>query len=148
MLRKWAVVGMVLSGLMAGVVGAGADETKIEGDLKSMQGAWIAPSGDGGEVLYTFKGKTLVVTAPTRTYEMTVTLNPMAKPEKSIDLKIDKAPEDAMGKQALGIYKLEGEEKLVICFRVAEGRPEKFEMQGFEQFVVELKRKKAEKAPG
>src|SRR3982751_2205883 len=74
------------------------DAGKTTGDLKKLQGTWTAPSGDGGESVYTFKDNKPTGKAPTRTYQRTVTLDESAKPHKTIDLKIDEAPEDAKGK--------------------------------------------------
>ena len=73
---------------------------------------------------------------------MTITLNPEAKPEKSIDLKIDEGPADAKGQTSLGIYKFDGDDKLVICFAPTGARPQKFEQSGDERFIIELTRKK------
>jgi len=117
-----------------------------EADLKKLEGTWTVPSGGGGDVVYTFKGKSLKVVAPTRTYEMTVTLDPKAKPDKTIDLKIDEAPDDAKGKTSKGIYKFDGDDTFVLCFRPEGERPTKYEQVGFEQILTELKRKKTDKA--
>ena len=55
--------------------GATIDD-KVEGDLKKIQGKWSAPSGnDDAKVKYTIDGKKLKVVAPSRTYEMTLTLD-------------------------------------------------------------------------
>jgi uncharacterized protein (TIGR03067 family) len=134
-------VGWALGLLLLAGAELRAQEVKIEGDLKTMQGEWAGASQGGGEVLYTIKANKLQVKAPTREYTMTMTLDPKAKPEKALGLKIDQGPDDAKGMAVQAIYKLEGEDKLVICFRL-QGRPEKFEEQGFEQFVLDLKRKK------
>jgi uncharacterized protein (TIGR03067 family) len=120
---------------------AWSGDAKVEGDLKKIQGKWTAEAGNGGKTTYTFDGSKLKVEAPTRTYEMTITIDEKAKPEPSIDFKIDEAPEDAKGKTCKGIYKFNGE-KFVFCFRAMGERPEKFEMIGFEQIVVTLSKEK------
>ncbi|MDX2038285.1 MAG: TIGR03067 domain-containing protein [Isosphaeraceae bacterium] len=117
-----------------------ADDKKAEGDLAKMAGAW-QPEGEGGAATYTFKGDKLTVEGANRTYQITVTLDEKAKPEKTIDMKIDEAPEDAKGQTSRGIYKFDGE-KLIICFRAMGERPEKYEMIGFEQIVLTLNKKK------
>jgi uncharacterized protein (TIGR03067 family) len=128
--------------LVAGAGVRGTDEKdKSGGDLKKVEGKWEAPAGDGGKVFYTFKGNKLKIEAPTRTYEMTITLDASAKPEKAIDFKIDDAPADAKGRESKGIYKFEGE-KLILCFRPEGDRPTKYEQSGYEQVVVELSRVK------
>jgi uncharacterized protein (TIGR03067 family) len=131
-----ALVGLVLAGAPLR-----ADDEKIEGDLKKVQGEWSGRIMQS-EALYTFKGKKLTVKGAARTYEMTVTLNAEAKPEKSIDLKIDEGPADAKGQTSPGIYKFDGDDKLVICFAPTGARPQKFEQKGDEQFVIEMTRKK------
>jgi uncharacterized protein (TIGR03067 family) len=134
-------LGLALAGLLVATAALGGAEDKSAADVKKLEGKWTAPSGDGGTVSYTFKGKTLKIEAPTRTYDITISIDPAAKPEKTIDLKIDEAPEDAKGKTSKGIYKFDGE-KVVLCFRPEGERPTKFEQVGFEQILVELTRVK------
>lgn len=128
-------------GLGASTAPAADDAPKASADLKKLQGEWTAPSAGGGEVVYTFKDNKLTVKAPTRTYQMTVTLDASAKPHKTIDFKIDEGPEDAKGKTSKAIYKLDGDDKAVLCLRPEGERPDKFEQVGEEQFVINLKRK-------
>jgi uncharacterized protein (TIGR03067 family) len=136
-------VGMAMALLvLAGAGLRGEDEKKLEGDLKKVQGKWTADSGSGDKVTYTFKEKTLKVDAPSRKYTMTVTLDEKAKPEKTIDFKIDEGPEDAKGQTSKGIYKFDGDDKLTICFAPMGERPDKFEMVGYEKIIIELKRDK------
>jgi uncharacterized protein (TIGR03067 family) len=111
-------------------------------DLKKMEGKWTAPSASGGKSTYTFKGKTLKIDTPSRTYDITITVDATAKRDKTIDFKIDDAPEDAKGKTSKGIYKFDGDDKLILCFRGEGDRPTKFEQSGFEQILVELSRLK------
>ena len=73
---------------------------------------------------------------------MTVTLDAKAKPEKSIDFKIDEGPDDAKGKTCKGIYKFGGDDKFTFCFRPEGDRPDKYEQVGYEQILTELKRVK------
>ena len=124
-----------------------AKDAKAPTDLKKLQGEWTTPSASGGgEVVYTFKDDKLTMKAPTREYKMTVKLDEAAKPHKTIDFKIDDGPDEAKGQTSKGIYKFDGDDKFVFCMTPAAGRPEKFEQVGFEQFLMELKRKaKAEK---
>jgi uncharacterized protein (TIGR03067 family) len=137
-------MGLVLAAALAGVADARGDDDAIQGDLKVLPGTWTAPAFSGGEVVYTFKGKILTIEAPSRSYTMTVTLDPAARPEKTIDFRIDEGPKDAKGKTSKGIYKLDGEDKFTFCMRPQGERPTEYKQEGFEQFVYELKRKKAE----
>ena len=136
--RTWSSLA-VAALLVIGVSVRGAED-KDGGDLKELEGKWTAPSGDGGKVTYIFKGKKLKLEAPSRGYEMTVTLDASAKPEKSIDFKIDEGPDDAKGKTCKGIYKFDGKDKFIFCFRPEGDRPDKYEQVGYEQIVTELTR--------
>jgi uncharacterized protein (TIGR03067 family) len=139
-----AGTGLMVAALMAACLSAVAAEDKAKdgGDLKKLEGKWTAASGDGGKVTYTFKGNKVKVEAPSRDYEMTVTLDATAKPEKAIDFKIDEGPDDAKGKTCKGIYKFDGDDKFTFCFRPEGDRPDKYEQIGYEQIVTELKRAK------
>lgn len=139
--RAW--MGLGLAGFFAAGRFASAAEAKDGGDLKKLEGKWAAASGVPGEkVVYTFHGDKVKVEAPSRSYEMTVVLDASAKPERSIDLKIDEGPDDAKGKTCKGIYKFDGDDRFIFCFRAVGERPEKYEQIGFEQIVTELKREK------
>jgi uncharacterized protein (TIGR03067 family) len=128
--------------LAVAATGMTARADDVDSELKKFEGEWIVPSASGGEDVYKFKDKILNIEAPTRKYTMTVTLDPKAKPDKTIDFKIDEGPDDAKGKTSLGIYKFEGDETLVISFRGEGERPKTYEQVGFEQILVKLKRKK------
>lgn len=122
-----------------------AEDAKGSADLKKLEGTWTTPSQGGGDVVYTFKDDKLTLKAPTREYKMTVKLDDAAKPNKTIDLRVDQGPEDAKGKTSKGIYKFDGDDKFVFCFTPEGERPTKFEQVGFEQFLTELKRKAEKK---
>jgi len=143
MIFRSRTMNCLLAGFLAVCTVGRGDDVPIEGDLKSIEGEWTVPSGAGGEVLYTFKGKTLSIETPNRAYKMTIKLDPKAKPEKSIDFHIDEGPDDAKGKDSKGIYQLEGEDSLTLCFSGEGDRPTKFEQIGFEQILTKLKRKKS-----
>jgi uncharacterized protein (TIGR03067 family) len=137
---RHAGIGLAVAAVL--VVGASlrGAEDKDGGDLKKLEGKWTAASGDGGKVTYTFKGKKVKIEAPSREYEMTVTLDATAKPEKTIDFKIDEGPDDAKGKTCKGIYKFGGNDKFIFCFRPEGDRPDKYEQNGYEQILTELTR--------
>jgi uncharacterized protein (TIGR03067 family) len=142
MKTRWVAIGLAVSvGLSVGVAAFAADE-KDGGDLKKLEGKWTTPSGQGGQVTYSFKGDKLKIETPSRTYEMTVKLDATAKPDKTIDFKIDEGPDDAKGKTSKGIYKWDGDDKFIFCFRPEGDRPDKYEQNGYEQIVTELKRAK------
>ena len=114
-----------------------ADEPKVEGDLAKLQGKWSAPAQEGGKVSYTIRGDKLKVVAPTRTYEMTLKLDPAARPEKTIDFRIDEAPDDAKGQTSKGIYKFVGD-KFAFCFAPMGDRPTEFKREGYEKILTTL----------
>jgi uncharacterized protein (TIGR03067 family) len=138
--KCWISLAVALTLGTVAIVRAGADASGD--DLKKLEGKWTAPAGDGGKTTYAFKGKSLKIDAPSRSYEMTITLDATAKPEKTIDFKIDEGPDDAKGKTSKGIYKFDGNDKFIFCFRGEGDRPTKYEMVGFEQILIELTRAK------
>ena len=122
---------LLLAGLAtAAFIGASADDP-LDGDLKTIQGEWTVPSGSGGDVTYTFKGKSLAIESPSRSYKMTIKLDPKAKPQKAIDFHIDDGPDDAKGKDSIGIYKIEDDGNLTICFRAEGDRPNRIRADRF-----------------
>jgi len=144
MTLKLGGMGLILAGLLATVTALRADDAAVEKDLRTLEGEWTVKSGEGGDVSYKFKGDKLEVTAPSRSYKMTVKVDPAAKPEKTIDFHIDEGPDDAKGKTSKGIYKLEDDNNtFVFCFRAEGDRPDKYEQIGFEQILSKLKRKKS-----
>jgi uncharacterized protein (TIGR03067 family) len=144
MLLKLTAMGLVLAGMLVTATATRADDAAIAKDLKALEGEWTVKSQGEGEVLYKFKGNKLDITAPNRSYKMTVKIDPTAKPEKTIDFQIDDGPDDAKGKTSKGIYKLEDDNNtFVFCFRGEGDRPDKYEQIGFEQILSKLKRKKS-----
>jgi uncharacterized protein (TIGR03067 family) len=126
---------------MAMFVSVRGEDSAVDDELKKLDGEWSVPSLAGGDVVYRFKGKKLEIEAPNRSYKMTITVDPKAKPDKTIDFKIDEAPDDAKGKTSKGIYKIESDDTLVLCFTGEGDRPTKYEQVGFEQILTKLKRK-------
>jgi uncharacterized protein (TIGR03067 family) len=142
MMTRRAGIVLAIGAWLSVCLGTVAAEEKDGGDLKKLEGKWTTDSGQGGKVTYSFKGNKLKIETPSRNYEMTVTLDANAKPDKTIDFKIDEAPDDAKGKTSKGIYKFEGNDKFIFCFRPEGDRPNKYEQIGYEQIVSELKRVK------
>ena len=122
-------------------LGLRADEPKIEGDLKMLQGDWTSKD-DQGESTWTFKGDKLHLKTPDREYKITITIDEKAKPDKTMDFAVAADSPNAKDFKALGIYKLDGEKKASICFG-AEGdnRPSAFETDFGKTFSFDLTRK-------
>lgn len=139
---KLGGMGLALARLLASATAPRADA--VDKDLKALEGEWIIKNEAGAEISCKFKGDKLEVTAPSRSYKMTVKIDPAAKPEKTVDFHIDKRLEDAKGKTSKGIYKLEDDNNtFVFCMRPEGDRPDKYEQIGYEQIVSKLKRKKS-----
>jgi uncharacterized protein (TIGR03067 family) len=143
MSSKLGAILVVLGGLFTGATAVRADDAAVEKELKKLAGEWTIKNDSGAEISYTFKGDKLEVKAPTRSYKMTVMLDPAAKPEKTIDFRIDEGPDDAKGKTSEGIYKFEDDNTFTFCMRPEGDRPDKYEQIGFEQILSKLKRKKS-----
>jgi uncharacterized protein (TIGR03067 family) len=143
MFFKMGGMTLVLAGLFGVGVLVRADDDATKSDLKKLEGEWTTKAGNGDEVTYKFKGDKLELDAPSRSYTMTVKLDAAARPDKTIDFHIDEGPEDAKGKTSKGIYKFEGDDTFVFCFRPEGERPDKYEQVGYEQIVTTLKRKKS-----
>src|SRR5258708_1873989 len=71
---------LALSTLLATAASARGEDAAIEAEFKKLDGEWTAPAMAGGDVVYRFKGKKLEIDAPSRSYKMTITLGPKAKP--------------------------------------------------------------------
>jgi uncharacterized protein (TIGR03067 family) len=136
-------IGLMLAGVLMASSTVRADEAAVEKDLKKLEGEWTIKNENGGEVTYKFKGDKLEVEAPSRSYKMTVKIDPTAKPERTLDFHIDEGPDDAKGKTSKAIYKFDGDDTLIFCMRPEGERPAKYEQVGYEQIVSTPKRKKS-----
>jgi uncharacterized protein (TIGR03067 family) len=142
------VVGLSLAlGVLPGSSARGDDdkgkETKVEGDLKKIQGEWVSKDEQGAESTWMFKDDHLTIKAPGRGYEITITLNSKAEPEKHMDFTVlDNSP-NAKGTKAPGIYKLTADGKLLVCFGSPGGdsRPKEYKTDFTSSFSFELKKK-------
>jgi uncharacterized protein (TIGR03067 family) len=132
--------GLVLAALLAPAMGNLAADPPPDGDLGRMQGTWATNSFGGTRSTFTFRGNKLEVKAEGVEYIISVMLDERAKPEKTIDMKTEESTTGgAVGKTSPGIYKFDGDDRLVICFRATGERPMSYETRGFEQWRLELK---------
>ena len=128
------------------IVAAGAplksDEAQVSGDLKRMQGTWIFKAGDN-EVPWTFEGDRMRTRFHEDDYVTRVTVNDKASPHPTIDFEILEGAEDAKGKVAKGIYKLEGD-MLTVCVALPDidSRPNEFKGLQNETMLFALSRQK------
>jgi uncharacterized protein (TIGR03067 family) len=131
---------------MTGALAKGDDDkakdTKVEGDLKELQGEWVSKDEQGAESTWTFKADRLSIKAPGREYEITIKLDPKGEPEKHMDFTVLETSPNAKGTKAEGIYKLTDGGKLMICFASGEAsRPKEFKTDFGSSFSFELKKK-------
>ena len=119
---------------------ARADDEKITGDLKKIQGTWVT-DGAGPDSKWTFEGENLKATVNGADYTCTVKLDEKAKPHRSMDIAIKEGAGDSAGKSGKGIYKFDGA-KLVICITMpgVDQRPSEFKSIEGETHVFELKK--------
>ena len=114
-MRKASIVVMAcVLGTLSARSGS-ADEPKVEGDLKSLQGEWVSKDSQG-ESFWTFKGNHLSIKAPDRAYEITINLDPKQTPEKHIAFEVGDDSPNGKGTKAARIYKLDGEDAVKIAF--------------------------------
>ena len=141
--RRAAIASSLVLVLSAALV-VRADEPKIEGDLKLLQGDWITKDEGGNESKWTFKGDKVLLKAQPgdREYTMTIKLDDKAKPDKTIDFAVSDDSPKAKGFKSPGIYKFDGDKKATFCFS-ADGntRPKEYKTDLPNSVSVELVKK-------
>lgn len=140
-MRKAPIVVMVwVLGTLSAASGF-AEEAKVEGDLKALQGEWVSKDSQG-ESFWTFKGNHLSIKTPDRAYEITITLDPKQTPEKHIDFEVSEDSPNAKGTKAAGIYKLDGETVKIAFAGPDAERPTEYKTEPANSFAFDLKKKK------
>jgi uncharacterized protein (TIGR03067 family) len=118
------------------------DEAADSPALKAIQGTWVSPENSNLEAKWVFKGDKLTASVNGMDYEGKVKIDDKAKPHPTLDIELTEGPEDAKGKTAKAVYKLDGD-KLIVCVAHPGGdRPKDFEPQPDEVYVFELKKEK------
>lgn len=153
--RAGVVVVAVVTVLAGGLAARAADDKKVDDDkkadakvqaeLKKMEGEWTGTTPNGDEVVYVFKGDRLTAKGANGEIEIRIKLDPSARPNKAMD-GTHAGDEGTIP----AIYKFDGNDKLVICYRTGEGakRPREFEDDGDRQRVVRLTRRAAKADAG
>jgi uncharacterized protein (TIGR03067 family) len=117
-----------------------ADENADE--LKKFDGAWLSKDPNIGDATWTFTGGKLKLEAPGRTYKITIKVDPAAKPNRTMEMKVDADSPNAKDFNGPAIYKFESDDKIVLCFGT-QARPTEFATkEDFTAFNFELIRKK------
>jgi uncharacterized protein (TIGR03067 family) len=121
-----------------------ADDAKVSGDLKKMQGTWVNAGNDGPQHRWVIEGEKLKAKVNDGDeYSCTFALDPKAEPVPSIEFTITEGPGGSVGKSAKGIYKFDGD-RLVLCIALpgADARPAEFKTIEQESYLIELKPEK------
>lgn len=118
-----------------------AEEPRIEGDLKALQGEWVSKDAQG-ESVWTFKGDRLSIKTPDRAYEITIKLDSKQTPEKHIDFEVRDDSPNAGGTRAAGIYKLDGDALKIAFAGAGAERPTEYKTDPEKSFAFDLKKKK------
>jgi uncharacterized protein (TIGR03067 family) len=119
--------------------GDGAAESPA---LKAIQGTWVTSENSNLEAKWVFKGEILTASVNGTDYEGKVKVDDKAKPHATLDIELTEGPEDAKGKIAKAVYKLDGEKLVVSVSAPGHDRPKDFEPQPDEVYVFELKKEK------
>ena len=138
---RWTGLALALLVLGGAGVAALADDAKITGDLKKIQGTWVRDGDDGPEVRWVFTGETLKAKVNDQEYVCAITLDSKATPHATADFKITEGPGDSAGKVSKAIYKFDGD-NLVLCISHPGGetRPADFKAVEDESFLFKLKK--------
>ena len=119
-----------------------ADDAKVTGDLKKLQGTWVSASAEGPDIRWEFEGEKLKAKVGDNEYVCSVKLDEKATPHPTADLTIKEGPGDAVGKTSKAIYKFDGD-KVVFCVTTPgnDNRPTEFKASPDESHLFELKKK-------
>ena len=139
---RWMALLAVLAGFGA-ISTLRAEDAKVEGDLKKMQGTWVKSGNDGPDAKWVIEGDSLKATVNGQDYTCKLTLDPKATPHSSVDLAIKDGPVEAAGKTSKAIYKFDGE-KLVFCVSPpgSDSRPSEFKAAEDDAYLFEFKKEK------
>ena len=139
---RWMAVLAVVAGFGA-ISTLRAEDAKIDGDLKKMQGTWVKAGSDGPDAKWVIEGDKLKATVNGQDYNCKLMLDSKATPHSSADLAIKDGPVEAVGKTSKAIYKFDGE-KLVFCVGPpgSDTRPTEFKAAEDDAYLFEFKKEK------
>jgi uncharacterized protein (TIGR03067 family) len=119
-----------------------AEEPALEPALKAIQGTWKTSENDSLDAKWVIKGETLEATVNGTEYVGKLKLDDKAKPHSTMDITLTQGPEDAKGKIAKAVFKLDGEKLVIAVSHPGGDRPKDFEAAGDEVYLFELKKQK------
>jgi uncharacterized protein (TIGR03067 family) len=130
-----------LTGFAVTLMPVSADEAPAAAAVKALEGTWVTSETDSLDAKWIFKGDSLETSVNGMEYKGKIKADKDAKPYATLDIELTDGPDDAKGKTAKAVYKLEGD-KLVIAVAVPGGdRPKDFEPAPDEVYLFELKKK-------
>ena len=119
-----------------------ADDAAIPAAIKAIQGTWATSESDSLDAKWVFKDETMTATVNGMEYAGKIKVDDAAKPHPTLDIELTEGPEDAKGKSAKAIYKLEGEKLVIAVGHPGRDRPKDFEPVPDEVYLFELKKQK------
>jgi uncharacterized protein (TIGR03067 family) len=140
----------ILAGTLAGLMlltclatsGVRADDSALSPALKAIQGTWVTSENDNLDAKWIIKGDKLEATVNGMEYVGKIKLDDKAKPHPTLDIDLTEGPEDAKGKTAKALYKIEGEKLVVSVSHPGGDRPKDFEPIADEVYRFDLKKQK------
>ena len=143
-IRKCVLAGVVTSlALVASLFSSAvvADDAAKSPALKAIQGTWATSENDSIDAKWEFKGETLKASVNGMEYVGKIKVDDKAKPHSTLDIELTDGPEDAKGKTAKGVYKLDGEKLVIAVSTPGRDRPKDFEPVPDEVYLFEMKKK-------
>ncbi len=117
-----------------------AEDPVLDPALKAVQGTWTTSETDSLDAKWVIKGETLEATVNGMEYVGKLKVDDKAKPHSTLDIALTQGPEDAKGKTAKGVYKLDGEKLVIAVSHPGHDRPKDFEPVPDEVYLFELKK--------
>ena len=127
---------------LLGLATLGAADDTPTAAVKALEGTWTTSDTDALDAKWVFKGDILETTVNGMDYKGKVKADDTAKPHATLDIEITDGPEDAKGKTARGLYKLDGDKLVIAVSHPGHDRPKDFEPVPDEVYLFELKKQK------
>jgi len=118
-----------------------ADDAAKSSALKAIQGTWATSENDSIDAKWEFKGEILKASVNGMEYVGKIKVDDQAKPHSTLDIELTDGPEDAKGKTAKGLFKLDGEKLVIAVATPGRDRPKDFEPVPDEVYLFEMKKK-------
>lgn len=129
--------------LSLGLIGlrAAADDATAPAG-KALEGTWQTSDDDVLDAKWVFKGEKVEVSVNGMEYAGKVKADEKATPHATLDIELTDGPDEAKGKTAKALYKLDGEKLVIAVATPGRDRPKDFEPVPDEVYLFELKKPK------